>query len=106
MAAFGLTQVQADDILEMRLRALNKLEGIRIEKELVELRDEAVRLRRLLDSESELRNLVVTELQADGSTAISALTLSGALSAAVKPKLPPWLCTTTMHGQTFCTSAS
>ena len=41
----------------------------------------------------------------DGSTAIKALTLSGAASAALKPKLPPWLWTKITHGQTLATSA-
>jgi hypothetical protein len=39
----------------------------------------------------------------DGSMAISAFTLSGAVNAALKPKLLPWLCTTITHGQTFWT---
>lgn len=67
MTAFALSEVQANDILEMRLRALNKLEGIKIEKELKELRSEAERLRALLSSETALRKLVVKELQADGA---------------------------------------
>jgi topoisomerase-4 subunit A len=40
MARFGLTEIQAEDILEIRLRQLARLEGIRIEKELGELRTE------------------------------------------------------------------
>jgi hypothetical protein len=42
----------------------------------------------------------------EGSTATSALILSGAVSAALNPKLPPWLCATTTQRQTFFTSAS
>ena len=42
----------------------------------------------------------------EGSTATTAFTLSGALSAALKAKLPPCEWTTMTHGQTFCTSAS
>jgi hypothetical protein len=42
----------------------------------------------------------------EGSIATSALILSGAVTAALNPKLPPWLCTTTTQGQTFSTSAS
>jgi hypothetical protein len=34
------------------------------------------------------------------------LDLVGALSAALKAKLPPWLCTTMTQGQTRCTRAS
>ncbi len=39
----------------------------------------------------------------EGSMATIALILSGAVSAALKAKLPPWLCTTITQGQTFCT---
>ena len=40
IAAFGLSDVQAEDILEIRLRQLARLEGFKIEKELAELKDE------------------------------------------------------------------
>jgi len=48
MAAFALTAVQADAILDMRLRALNKLEGIAIEREAKKLRSEQAGLAKLL----------------------------------------------------------
>ena len=32
MAAFGLTEIQAEDILEIRLRQLARLEGFKLEK--------------------------------------------------------------------------
>ncbi|KAG1647877.1 DNA topoisomerase 4 subunit A [Nymphon striatum] len=41
IAAFDLTDIQAEDILEIRLRQLARLEGIKIEKELEKLREEA-----------------------------------------------------------------
>ncbi len=50
MAEFALGQVQADAILDMRLRALNKLEGIAIEREAATLRAEAKRLGELAAS--------------------------------------------------------
>src|SRR5690606_12616470 len=50
MKQFKLTEVQAEDILEIRLRQLARLEGIRIETELKELKDERRRLRGLLAS--------------------------------------------------------
>jgi hypothetical protein len=43
--------------------------------------------------------------RAVGSIAMSAFTLSGAASTALKPKFPPWLCVRITQGQTFCTSA-
>lgn len=66
MDQFGLTLVQAEDILEMRLRALNKLEGLKLEKEFSELQREAKRLRALLASSTALRKLVSDEVTADG----------------------------------------
>lgn len=62
MLKFGLSEVQADDILEMRLRALNKLEGFKLEKELEALQKEAKRLRVLLASSAALKKLVATEV--------------------------------------------
>jgi topoisomerase-4 subunit A len=43
MAEFDLTEIQADDILEIRLRQLARLEGIKIDSELKELNDRAQR---------------------------------------------------------------
>ncbi len=41
MKRFKLTDMQAEDILEIRLRQLARLEGIRIETELKELKERA-----------------------------------------------------------------
>ena len=60
-----LSERQADDILEIRLRQLARLEGIRIEKELDELRKEAASLKRLLGSPAERRKLAAKELRED-----------------------------------------
>ena len=65
MAAFALSEIQADDILEIRLRQLARLEGIKIEKELGELRTEQEGLQRLLGDEGELKRLVISEIRAD-----------------------------------------
>ncbi|MFS6937941.1 DNA topoisomerase IV subunit A [Neisseria animaloris] len=65
MAAFGLTEIQAEDILEIRLRQLARLEGFKLEKELNELREEEGRLKILLGDENEKRKLIVKEMQAD-----------------------------------------
>ena len=66
--AFELTEVQAEDILEIRLRQLARLEGIRIEKELGELRDERSGLQHLLDSRSAMTKLLLKEIKADAKT--------------------------------------
>ncbi|OSI07279.1 DNA topoisomerase IV subunit A [Neisseria animaloris] len=65
MAVFGLTEIQAEDILEIRLRQLARLEGFKLEKELNELREEEGRLKILLGDENEKRKLIVKEMQAD-----------------------------------------
>lgn len=65
MAAFGLSEIQADDILEIRLRQLARLEGIKIEKELGELREEKAGLQKILGDEAELKRLVISEIRAD-----------------------------------------
>ncbi|MDR2881770.1 MAG: DNA topoisomerase IV subunit A, partial [Azoarcus sp.] len=65
ISAFGLTEVQAEDILEIRLRQLARLEGFRIEKELAELREERDSLQRLLDNRAAQTRLLLKEIDAD-----------------------------------------
>jgi len=65
MARFGLSAVQAEAILELRLRHLARLEEMRIRGEQDDLAAERARLLELLGSESALRALVGEELRAD-----------------------------------------
>lgn len=65
MATFGLTEIQAEDILEIRLRQLARLEGIKLEKELSELHQEAGSLKTLLANEQEKKKLIIKEMQTD-----------------------------------------
>jgi topoisomerase-4 subunit A len=65
MKKFDLSERQAEDILEIRLRQLARLEGIKIEKEIKELKAEAKELKRVLGSEDAMRELVVSEIEAD-----------------------------------------
>jgi topoisomerase-4 subunit A len=65
MRVFHLSERQADDILDMRLRQLARLEGIRVEQELAERRKEEAALRKLLDSDGALRRLVGKEIDED-----------------------------------------
>ena len=65
MARFGLTEIQAEDILEIRLRQLARLEGLRIEKELGDLRIEHAQLTALLDSRHEMTKLILKEINED-----------------------------------------
>jgi topoisomerase-4 subunit A len=63
--AFSLSERQAEDILEIRLRQLARLEGIRIERELAELKKEAASLKKLLASPGERRMLAAAEVRED-----------------------------------------
>ena len=62
MSRFGLTQVQADAILEMRLRRLTGLEREKIEDELKELREKIAYLQSLLDDETKLKGVIKEEM--------------------------------------------
>lgn len=64
-ARFNLSDRQAEDILEMRLRQLARLEGIKIEQELAARRDEQIKLQELLDNPSSLKRTIVREIEAD-----------------------------------------
>ncbi len=63
--AFNLSERQADDILEIRLRQLAKLEAIKIEQELEKLRKERTGLADILDNPSSMKRLIVREIEAD-----------------------------------------
>ena len=65
ISAFGLSDIQAEDILEIRLRQLARLEGFKLEKELDELREEQGSLKNLLADENEKKKLIIKEMQAD-----------------------------------------
>ncbi len=63
--AFGLSERQAEDILEIRLRQLARLEAIKLEQELATLRDEKAKLEELLASETAMKRLIIREIEAD-----------------------------------------
>jgi len=65
---FRLSDRQAEDILEIRLRQLARLEAIKIEQELSELRDEQKKLQEILGSPAALRRLMVKEIEQDAKT--------------------------------------
>ena len=65
MERFGLSDRQAEDILEIRLRQLARLEAIKIEQELKTLREEQGRLEEILASPAALRRLMIREIEAD-----------------------------------------
>jgi topoisomerase-4 subunit A len=65
MARFDLSERQAEDILEMRLRQLARLEGFKIEKELQAQRDEQSALQELLNNPNAFKRLMIKEIEAD-----------------------------------------
>ncbi len=65
VARFELSDRQAEDILEIRLRQLARLEAIKIEQELKGLREEQQRLEEILGSPAALRRLMVKEIEQD-----------------------------------------
>jgi topoisomerase-4 subunit A len=68
MERFGLTDIQANDILEIRLRQLARLEAIKIEQELKELRTEQGKLEEILNSPASLRRTMIKEIELDAKT--------------------------------------
>jgi topoisomerase-4 subunit A len=65
MVRFKLSERQAEDILEMRLRQLARLEGIKIEQELKDKKDEQVKLEELIEKPPALRRLMIKEIETD-----------------------------------------
>jgi len=66
--AFKLTERQADDILDLRLRQLAKLEHIKVEQELGERKKERKGLEKILGSHRALEEVVVSEIEEDAKT--------------------------------------
>lgn len=63
--AFSLSDRQAEDILEIRLRQLARLEAIKIQQELSELRAEKSQLQNLLDDAAAMKRSVIKEIESD-----------------------------------------
>lgn len=68
MEIFDLTQVQAEHILELRLRQLTKYSRIELERERDELRERIEGLKAILDSDRLLREVVSDELDEVAAT--------------------------------------
>lgn len=65
MADYDLSDIQANAILDIRLRQLAKLEEIELRREQDELAAERAKLQELLDNPDSLTNLMIEELTAD-----------------------------------------
>ncbi len=66
--AFKLSDRQAEDILEIRLRQLARLEKIKIEQELAKLAEEKADLEALLADEGKLKTRIIGEIRKDTDT--------------------------------------
>lgn len=65
MEIFGLDEIQAEDVLEMRLRQLANLEKTKILDEQAKLLAEQMRLAKLLEDEKLMRKQIIKEIEAD-----------------------------------------
>ncbi|MEQ1484392.1 DNA topoisomerase IV subunit A [Methyloglobulus sp.] len=65
MERFGITDIQAEAILELKLRHLAKLEEFKIKGEQAELEQERQQLEAILGSKALLNNLIKSELEED-----------------------------------------
>ncbi|RSZ56692.1 DNA topoisomerase IV subunit A [Massilia atriviolacea] len=65
IAEFRLSEIQAEDILELRLRQLARLETIKIQQALAELRKEKGSLQDILDNPSTMKRLIIREIESD-----------------------------------------
>lgn len=68
MSRFGLTDIQAEAILDLKLRHLAKLEEFKIKGEQDELQAEREKLEQLLGSDRRLKTLIKKEILADAET--------------------------------------
>ncbi|XID74856.1 DNA topoisomerase IV subunit A [Alkanindiges sp. WGS2144] len=68
MQHFGIDEIQAEAILELKLRHLAKLEEMEIRREQDELSALASKIREQLDNPESLKSLIIDELQADAKT--------------------------------------
>lgn len=68
MQKFGLSDIQADAILDLKLRHLAKLEEIKIRGEQKELSDERIYLEKTLNSKERLKTLIKKEIEKDAKT--------------------------------------
>lgn len=65
MKRFGLSEIQAQDVLELKLRQIGKLELESIIKEISELTKRQEELRKIISSEKNLKKQMIKELNAD-----------------------------------------
>ena len=65
MSKYGLSEIQADDVLDLRLKQLGRLELDSIEKEVQKLTKEQTELQRIIASEKNMKKQMIKELTLD-----------------------------------------
>ncbi|MDI9336011.1 MAG: DNA topoisomerase IV subunit A [Gammaproteobacteria bacterium] len=65
MKRYHLSETQAEDILEIKLRQLAKLETLKLEKEQTSLSEDLIKLQHLLEQKELLHQSVIREIQQD-----------------------------------------
>lgn len=65
MTRFSLSEIQAQDVLELKLRQINRLELDSILKEINELLKKQTELNKIIESEKNLKKQMIKELNAD-----------------------------------------
>lgn len=65
--AFSITEIQAEAILEVRLRQLARLEEIKIKKELKDLKSERKELEKILGNEKIFKDYIKEEINSDAA---------------------------------------
>jgi len=65
MKRFGLSEIQAQDVLELKLRQIGKLELAGILKEIAELEKKQSELQKIISSEKNLKKQMIKELTSD-----------------------------------------
>lgn len=75
MSRFGISETQAEAILELKLRHLAKLEEMKIRGEQNELEKERDQLQAILASERKMNTLLKKELQADADASATTVVL-------------------------------
>jgi topoisomerase-4 subunit A len=65
MTEINVSEIQAEDILEIKLRQLAKLEGLKLENELADLKKEEIKFSALLGSKTKMNNLMKKEIESD-----------------------------------------
>lgn len=63
IAKFSLSEIQAEDILEIKLRQLARLEAKKIEKEIEQLRKVIAKLNILLNNKKKMNQLIIEEIR-------------------------------------------